>query len=51
MEGMSARGLRAFAEHEGASGGVSGHLRSMEKFGVASAYILRRGEIRAGTRS
>ena len=49
MEGMSARSLRAFGEHEGASGGVSEHWRSMEEFGPGSAYISRSGEIRAET--
>ena len=29
MEGMSARSLRALEEHEGASGGVSEHWRSL----------------------
>ena len=51
MEGMSARSLRALEEHEGASGGVPEHWRSMEEFGVGSAYISRRGEIRAETLS
>ena len=50
MEGMSARSLRGFEEHCGASGGVSEHWRSME-FGAGCAYILRRGEIRAETLS
>ena len=49
MEGMSARSLRAFEQHGGASGGVSEHWRSMEEFWVGSAYISRRGEIRAET--
>ena len=39
MEGMSARSLRALEEHEGASGGVSEHWRSMEEFGAGFAYI------------
>ena len=39
MEGMSARSLRALEEHEGASGGVPEHWRSMEEFG-------QRGETR-----
>ena len=51
MEGMSARSLRAFEEHEGASGGISEHWRSMEEFGAGSAYISRRGENRAQTLS
>ena len=45
MEGMSARSLKALEEPEGASGGVSEHWRSMEEFGVGSAYISRRGKI------
>ena len=49
MEGMSAPSLGALDEHEGASGGVSENWRSMEEFGVGSAYILRRGETRAET--
>ena len=51
MEGMSARSLRALEEHEGASGGVSEHWRSMEEFGAGSAYISRRGQTRAETLS
>ena len=47
MEGMSTWSLRALEEHEGASGGVSEHWRSMEKFGAGFAYISRRGEVRA----
>ena len=51
MEGMSARSLRALEEHEGGSGGVSEHWRSMGEFDVGSAYIARPGEIRAETLS
>ena len=51
MEGMSARSLRALEEHEGASGGVSEHWRSMGEFGAGSAYIPRCGEIREETLS
>ena len=39
MEGMPARSLKTLEEHEGASGGVAVHRRSMEEFGVGSAYI------------
>ena len=39
MEGMSGWSLKAWEEHEGASGGVSEHWRGMEEFGVGFAYI------------
>ena len=51
MEGMSARSLRALEEHDGASGGVPEHWRSMEEFGAGCVYISRREEIRAETLS
>ena len=51
MEGMSARSLRVFEEHEGASNGVFEHWRSMEEFGAGSAHLYRRGGTRAETLS
>ena len=51
MEGMPARGLRALEVHEGVSGGVPEHWRSMEEFGAGSGHIYGRGETRAETLS
>ena len=49
MEGMSAQSPRAWETHEGVSGGVPEHWRSIGEFGAGICMFSCRGETRAET--